>query len=149
MKKICLILAVALLAACSSKSDDPHKEEFVKGCMDSDMEYEVCSCTYDKLMGKYSAQDLKRLEINPASLPPDFLDDMARSTMICSGMPVPELAPRSTPAPAAAPAAPAVTDQPVAEQDYLSGETGEAQLAPGAQEMVDEAKAAEEAATSQ
>lgn len=84
MKKLTMIGAALLLAACSKSPDQKLKAEAFNGCRSSGGPEEMCQCVIDKISDKYSDKQLAEYYEHQDRIPPKFVDDSLKAAMLCA-----------------------------------------------------------------
>jgi hypothetical protein len=81
--KILLSLAsIAFLYGCSDENKEV-RGEFLAGCIQGGATKSICSCIFKKIEGKYTPDELKKLN-SPMNAPPEsFLRDIMNSALSC------------------------------------------------------------------
>ncbi len=77
-----LIAGLIALAACSNE-ESRAKKSYLIACNLALRNQEICSCTYDKLREKHSAEELRQASTNGEMPSPELARDMAQATLDC------------------------------------------------------------------
>jgi len=77
-----VLLASGLIHGCSDENKVV-RGEFMAGCVQGGAPKSICSCTFEKLEGKYTPDELKVLNRPMAAPPQKFLEDVVTFALAC------------------------------------------------------------------
>ncbi len=77
--KIALLGFFVFLAACSSKIE----RDYVKGCSMGGVPEDLCSCAFEKLEEKFSAETLENME-KTGVIPDGFMEENVNAAQMCA-----------------------------------------------------------------
>lgn len=69
------------ITACSNSETSKMRNNFVSGCLQNGASRSVCSCIFDEVEQKYSAEQLKQM--NAGAIPAGFPEFAMKSTYKC------------------------------------------------------------------
>ena len=80
--KAALLLLLAAMAACSNE-ESRAKKSYLVACNLVLRNEGICSCTYDRLREKHSAEELRSASTDGITPSPALARDMAEATLAC------------------------------------------------------------------
>ncbi len=80
--EVAIAVTVASLLACSSE-ESRAKKSYLIVCNLALRNQEICTCTYNRLRKKHSAEELRQASTNGDMPSPELARDMAQATLAC------------------------------------------------------------------
>jgi hypothetical protein len=79
---VALLVLLGAMAACSSE-ESRAKKAYLVACNMALRNEEICSCTYDRLRVKHTAEELRHASTSGEMPSPELARDMAEASLAC------------------------------------------------------------------